>query len=280
MTYSPLPLAVAVLAVTSSVQGYVNQTKCNGVTYTYNNLAGYGYIPGTAVDKYGDTVGGIGSSAAIDQSSWKKLKNGSYTGTLYALPDRGWNTQGTLNYQNRIHEIAMLFTPKPSASVGNPSKPNLQLVLEETILLTGPWGTPTTGLDADVLGPYLNYPGFPTLPAATYTGDGFNGSGSGGHRISVDSEGLFLGADGTFWISDEYGPYIYQFGPKGKMLNAIQPPAAYLPRRNSSLSFSADSPPIYNLDEVIDPEDVDSGRDNNQVSTRGRLKHNFSEDAY
>ena len=138
------------------------------------------------------------------------------------------------------------------------------MVLEKTILLTGPDGTPTTGLDANILGPYLSYPGFPRVPAATYSGDGFNGSGPGGHRISIDSEGTFLGADGTFWISDEYGPYVYQFGPKGKMLKARQPPSAYLPRRNSSLSFSADSTPIYNLDEVIDPGDVDSGRDNNQ----------------
>lgn len=266
MAYSSLSWVAAVLAYASSAQGYVNQTECNGVIYTYNNLAGYGYIPGSAVDKYGDTLGGIGSSAAIDQSSWKKLKNGSYTGTLYALPDRGWNTEGTLNYQNRIQKLAILFTPKPSASISDPSNPNLQLVLEETILLTGPDGTPTTGLDADVLGPYLNYSGFPLLPAATYTGNGFNGTGSGGHRITVDSEGLFLGADGTFWVSDEYGPYIYQFGPKGKMLKAIQPPAAYLPRRNGSLSFSSDAPPIYNLDEIIDPEDVDSGRDNNHVS--------------
>ena len=285
MAYSALSWVVKILVFSSTALGYVNQTKCNGIAYTYNNLAGYGYIPGNAVDKYGDTIGGIGSSIAIDKSSWKKLQNGSYTGTMYALPDRGWNTEGTLNYQNRIQKIAITFTPNPSASASNPAKPNLQLVPEETILLTGPDGTPTTGLDGDVLGPYLSYSGFPTLPAATYTGDGFNGSGPGGHRISVDSEGIFLGADGTFWVSDEYGPYIYQFGPNGKMLKAIQPPAAYLPRRNGSLSFSADSPPIYNLSEVIDPADVGSGRDNNQgfegltVSSNGKRLYTLLQSA-
>lgn len=47
------------------------------------------YIASDARDQYGDTIGGIGSSIAFDASSWKK-KGASYTGTLYALPDRGW----------------------------------------------------------------------------------------------------------------------------------------------------------------------------------------------
>jgi len=68
----------------------VNQTSCNGKQYSYHSLAGYGFIPSNARDKFGDTIGGIGSSAAIDRSSWKKTKNGSYTGILYAIPDRGW----------------------------------------------------------------------------------------------------------------------------------------------------------------------------------------------
>jgi hypothetical protein len=73
----------------------VNTTTCNGETYVYEALAGYGFTPSDARDKFGDSAGGIGSSAAIDQSSWK-LNNGVYTGILWALPDRGWNTEGKL----------------------------------------------------------------------------------------------------------------------------------------------------------------------------------------
>jgi hypothetical protein len=40
------------------------------------------------------------------------------------------------------------------------------------------------------------------------TGDGFGGAGSGGKRIAIDTEGLVLGDDGSFWISDEYGVYL------------------------------------------------------------------------
>ena len=67
-----------------------NQTTCDNEQYTYQQLAGYGFVPSNAVDKYGDTLGGYGSAIAIDRSSWKKLKNGSYTGLLWAVPDRGW----------------------------------------------------------------------------------------------------------------------------------------------------------------------------------------------
>ena len=241
----------------------VNQTTCDSKSFTYEQLAGYGFVASNAKDKYGDTLGGYGSSVAIDRSSWKKLANGSYTGTLWAIPDRGWNTQGTLNYQNRIHKFYVVLTPAPGATASNPSPPNLQIQYQDTVLLTGPDGVPTTGLDADVTGS-ITYPGFPNLPVATYTGDGFGGSGSGGKRISIDSEGLVLACDGGFWVSDEYGPYIYKFSSAGKMQAAIAPPDAYIPHRNSTVSFSSDSPPVYNPNEVINPADTTTGRDNNQ----------------
>ena len=168
-----------------------------------------------------------------------------------------------MNYQNRVHKFAINLTSNPDATVSNPSSPNLQLDYQDTILFTGPDGTPTTGLDADITGS-ISYPGFPSLPVATYSGDGFGGSGPGGKRIAIDSEGLVLEKNGNFWVSDEYGPYIYQFSKKGKMLRAINPPDAYIPHRNNTLSFSADSPPVYNPKEVISPEDTETGRDNNQ----------------
>lgn len=104
----------------------------------------------------------------------------------------------------------MAFTPAPNATLDNPSPPNLILSYEDSIRFSGPDGTPCTGLDADVTG-HLSYPGFPDLPIATYTGDGFGGDGPGGQRIPVDCEGLVVNADGSFWVSDEYGPYVCEF---------------------------------------------------------------------
>ena len=71
-------------------QPVTNQTTCDKEQYTYQELAGYGFVPSNAVDKYGDTLGGYGSAIAIDRRSWTRSKNGSYTGLLWAIPDRGW----------------------------------------------------------------------------------------------------------------------------------------------------------------------------------------------
>lgn len=68
----------------------VNQTTCDGREYLYRGLAGYGFIPSNARDKFGDTLGGIGSSIALDRKSWKKTKSGNYEGIIWGLPDRGW----------------------------------------------------------------------------------------------------------------------------------------------------------------------------------------------
>jgi len=77
-------------SLASAAVAFVNQTTCNGKQYTYQELAGYGLVSGNARDEFGDTLGGIGSSLALDRSQWKKLPNGSYTGVLWGLPDRGW----------------------------------------------------------------------------------------------------------------------------------------------------------------------------------------------
>jgi hypothetical protein len=165
----------------------------------------------------------------------------------------------------------------PNATPKNPSNHNINLKYLDTILLTDPNNAPITALDADSTG-HASYSGFPPLPVATYPGDGYGGPGPGGKRVSVDSEGLALDTrDDGFWISDEYGPYIYKFNAQGRMTHAIQPPEAYLPRRNGSLSFNSDSPPLYNPQAKPVPVDTESGRNNNQgfegltVSADGRM---------
>jgi hypothetical protein len=144
----------------------VNSTTCNGKTYVYEELAGYGKLPADFRDKYGDTLGGIGSAIALDQKSVKYKKNkgkqGSYEGTIYGLPDRGWNTQGTQNTQSRIHTFSFTFETV-DATVEKPASPNFQLTYKDTLLLTGPDGTPLTGLDPTTT---ITYKGFPTLPLA------------------------------------------------------------------------------------------------------------------
>lgn len=91
-------------------------------TYKYISLVGRGEFPSDARDKFGDTAGGWGSGIAADLKTWKKNRDGSYSGILYATPDRGWTTEGmcsvalqfdkgTVDYPARIHTFNMSFTP-------------------------------------------------------------------------------------------------------------------------------------------------------------------------
>ncbi|KAL2194386.1 esterase-like activity of phytase-domain-containing protein [Corynascus similis CBS 632.67] len=236
----------------------VASVDCNGQTYTYEGLAGFGSLPSDARDQYGDTIS-IGSSMAIKE--WRRVGN-RYEGTMYGLPDRGWNTNGTQNTIPRVHVFNLSFTDT-AATVSHPSSPNVEFKYLRTILLSAPDGKPMTGLDPDFIGG-LSYPGFPSMPATTYPGDGFGGVGPGDKRISIDAEGLVVEDDGSFWISDEYGPFLYKFNTKGQMTAAIQPPDALLPVRNGIISFNSNTPPIYNSSMIPSPVDPSHGRQNNQ----------------
>jgi len=42
-----------------------------------------------------------------------------------------------------------------------------------------------------------------------------------------------------FWVSDEYGPYIYHYSKDGDLISIIQPPEAILPRDTAgNLNFT------------------------------------------
>ena len=55
----------------------------------------------------------------------------------------------------------------------------------------------------------------------------------GSGRRALDAQGLALAEDGTFWVGDNYGPFIYHFNPRGELLGEIRPPAAFIPRAAS-----------------------------------------------
>jgi hypothetical protein len=150
-------------------------------------MAGFGFLPFDALDSKGETIGGMGSSATIDRDSWTQTSKGKYEGDLYALPDRGFNVNGTMNYQPRVHKFKIkLDTTKTTGTINNT---NVQLKYQKSIFLTDPSGTPMTGLDADVTnGNHSTFKGFPDLPVVHYSGDGFGFPGSGGVRVPLDAE--------------------------------------------------------------------------------------------
>ncbi|KAJ7203495.1 hypothetical protein GGX14DRAFT_651441 [Mycena pura] len=57
-------------------------------------------------------------------------------------------------------------------------------------------------------------------------------------HLTVDAEGIVANADGTYWLSDEYGPYICS--ATGSLIQTIQPPPPILSHdKKGNLNFTA-----------------------------------------
>ncbi len=216
----------------------------NGSTFTNQGLQGVGRLSASLRDKFGETFGSM-SAMQIDLHSWRRNADGSYAGTLYALPDRGYNVAATTNYIPRYNVLSLTFNPY----TGTTAAPQTQigLTLRDTVQFTDDKGTPFSGLDPASTGTGLTYrPAANGLPNLPLTGTG---------RLALDPEGFVRAADGTIWVSDEYGPYIYHFTGDGKLLSAIAPPASLLPQRNGALNYGA---------AESTPTNPTRGRQNNQ----------------
>ena len=235
-TLAPAPAVFAAETVTIGNLVFVNKA-----------LVGVGRVPSDLRDKFGETFGS-GSGIAVDPRSWMKTPTG-YQGTLYMLPDRGYNIGGTTDYRARLNKLSVTLKPldNPAAVPEAERQNSVVASLTDTILLTDPPGASLTGLDPDRIRPAAN--GFPDLPLA------LNG------RVSIDTESLVLLPDGSFFIGDEYGPYLYRFSPTGRMLAAVRPPNAFLPIRKGEVHHSSDNPgPGAQAPEPRNPE---TGRQNN-----------------
>src|SRR5262249_52267237 len=116
-----------------------------GQTFVNKGLVGVARVPSNATDQFGDTLGGFGSGMALDLRSWHKNRDGSYGGTLYMLPDRGWNTQGTVDFRGRLHRFEVTLNPLFTGSTT--SQNQLQLGYKGSTLFHQWGGVMTTGLD-------------------------------------------------------------------------------------------------------------------------------------
>jgi hypothetical protein len=236
--------AVTGFAASAAVAGEAQSVTFEGAAFVNKGLVGVGRVPADAKDKLGDTLGGIGSGMVADTSSWKR-DGDKYSGVFYMLPDRGWNTEGSVDYPGRLQKFSIEFTPYSGADVAPQTQ--LKLTYDDSIVLHEANGTQTTGLDPTEVRKAAD--GLPDLPSA-------------GGKISLDDEGVVRMADGSFWVSDEYGPYIYHFSADGALQGAIQPPQALIPMRGGVENFSSANPPKGGA--VPKPKDPEIGRQNNQ----------------
>src|SRR6516164_7545346 len=133
---------------------------------------------------------------------------------IYGLADRGPNVDGrtagekVLPLPNFHPQIAKLKLAQGVAS------------LEQIITLPGKDGAPLVGL----------------IDPQSSTGESL--VDLDGHRLApsdygLDSEGLVAMPDGTFWVSDEYGPFVVHFDANGKELERFSPFDGTLPNELS-----------------------------------------------
>ncbi|KAA1472587.1 hypothetical protein DENSPDRAFT_859545 [Dentipellis sp. KUC8613] len=212
--------------------------KLGGTTFINKGLVAFGLIPSNATEFTGDTIGGIGSAIAL--ASFAATGDGTYAGSLRVQPDRGFNVDGTIDYQARQHTLSFTLTPYYGAAplTFAQAQGTLQLAYQHTVLYADRGGARTSGLDA--LGVRAAQAGFPQSASADPP---LPIPGAGVDRLTLDLEGLVLNADGSFWVSDEYGPYVYRYSAAGALLQTVQPPDAILPMDGGKLNFTGDTDP-------------------------------------
>jgi len=158
------------------------------------------------------TVGGIDIQGSADGSAIAAVPGGA--DEVYGLSDRGPNVDG------RTDDEKVLPVPDFQPRITKYKLSDGSATVEKTIGLTGTDGAPLRGLvdpQANTGETLVDINGKP-LPTSDH---------------GLDTEGLVALPDGTFWVSDEYGPFLVHFDAAGKELERLSPFDGTLPRELS-----------------------------------------------
>ncbi|MBO0929431.1 esterase-like activity of phytase family protein [Fibrella aquatilis] len=141
--------------------------------------------------------GGFGSAIAADPSD---------PAVFYMLTDRGPNIDGTAS-NSKVFAV-----PGFAPQIGKFRLINGQLTLEKVIELKNSTGGKLNGL-----------PNPANQGGTGETALSVSGTNLGTSADGIDSEGLAIAPDGSFWVSDEYGPHIVRFDANGQTIERINP---------------------------------------------------------
>jgi hypothetical protein len=158
--------------------------------------------------------------------------------SFYLLTDRGPNVAGT------TAESLIFPLPDYTPLLGQFRQQGDSLVLVRKIALRQADGTPFTGL--------------PPVIGGGSTGEipyDLHGNLISNTSRGLDPEGLAVAPDGTFWVSDEYGPSVLHFDREGILIKELVPgaglPDHYALRRPNrgmeGLTISADGAKLYGI---------------------------------
>ena len=218
-----LAAAVAVAFTSLDVQATVDLVAIGTISGTYQDLA---HQTATELENgvAGNRLGGMGSALAHAGGT-----------SFLALPDRGPNAveynsalDNTTSYIPRFHTLDLSLAPNPAYDVNDPN--SLRLILTPTL-------RNTTLLHAGNARLVYGTNGEPTLNTRRihyFTGrsDAFDPAKNSGNSADgrFDPEGIRVSRDGSsVFVSDEYGPYVYQFNRKsGQRIKSFALPGELL----------------------------------------------------
>src|SRR5262249_37443042 len=124
----------AVLIVGTALSNFTAPAVAQSLSEGFANkgLVGVGRLPAAMKDKFGETFGS-GSSVAVDQKSWKKEAD-TLIGTVYILPDRGYNVEGTTDYRDRLNKVTVTLRPAESGDSFSAEGAPITLKVEDTTI--------------------------------------------------------------------------------------------------------------------------------------------------
>ncbi|HEY4266824.1 MAG TPA: esterase-like activity of phytase family protein [Galbitalea sp.] len=154
------------------------------------------------------TIGGVKITAGAYGSSLAPVPGTS--NEFFGLTDRGPNVTAP----DGVTKIEPIPTFDPA--IGKFKMVGTSAILEKKIPLRAANGSPYNGLvnSQASTGETIEDQSGKVLPTSPY---------------GYDSEGLVAMKDGTFWVSDEYGPFITHFDSKGRQIGRLSPFDGSLP---------------------------------------------------
>jgi len=220
----------------------------------------------TATNRHDALVNGVAGPASGPYFPQQPVQGVSATipagdGTWWALADNGYGTRDTsADWQLVIYRLDLRF--------GEPGGP----ALLQTVVLSDPagfvpWKTvcdPTHGSD---LPPFT----FNVLPPTPPPACGADPAARILTGFDFDPESLEIAADGSFWIGEEFGPYLLHADADGRLLEApIDVPGARSPQ-NATLDVLAGEKPTVAQSRGLESMAISPNRSTLYPMTEGAV---------
>jgi hypothetical protein len=234
---NPMPTTQGPFTYLTPFTTAVGRGAIDQLTITNHGMVGSGRLSGDSYDSFGETMG---AASGLSITGWSyNSGSGQFNGTFNVLPDRGYNSGAIFsNYAARVHQVPFTFVPYYGAG----PVPQTQIVptygsTTKFTYLDGATTKFTTGLNTTGISTVFGQ-SVGTVTAA-------NGPGGAQESLmSFDAEAIHVFADGSGFVSDEYGTYICRFNSAKQFTRIIQLPESARPHKPvGTLNFDSTSAP-------------------------------------